>query len=337
MSPVVDTYFFMADTHAKQSGKRKRVSPPAIKTLDELIDFTMSYEAHIDYGFNANALDGIVFPLLRLRDMHGMDTVKTTLVRQILYLVQGYNTREDFLHTVITGKPGTGKTELAGIIAEVYAGLGFLQKGHVHAVKRPDLIGKFIGHTAVQTRQHIEEAFGGVLLIDEAYTIGRAQDDKDGFSKECVDEINRALTEHRDKFVCIIAGYDDALRNYFFSVNEGLESRFHWWYHIDDYSEAAVTAIFAGQVRDAGWEMTDDATEHLTHLIKKGDLTFDSFGRDTSVLFMKCRVAYSTRMFGKDRDFTITLDDLKEAHAMYTKNRRTKRQKSEPAYPHMYL
>ncbi len=297
------------------SKKRKRVDTPKIVTIDDLIEFAFNYDFELDYGFDTYRLDNILPSLIRLRDMHGMLTVKNTLVQQVLYFIQGYNTSEDFMHTVITGKPGSGKTELANILASIYAGVGFLEHGKVHSVRRADLIGMYIGHTTVQTRDHIARAFGGVLLIDEAYSIGK--NDKNGFDKECLDEINRSLTEYRDKFACIVSGYSDALDSTFFAGNEGLAGRFPWQYHIEDHDFKAVSAIFAQQVGALGWTLTNDANEYFAKLVKKGDLAFENFGRDTSIFFMKCRVAYSQRMLGRECDHTLTIHDVESAVALY--------------------
>jgi SpoVK/Ycf46/Vps4 family AAA+-type ATPase len=117
------------------------------------------------------------------------------------------------LHTVIEGEPGTGKTELAEKIGKVYLKLGILKNDIFKKVKRSDLIAGYLGQTAIKTARLIEECKGGVLFIDEAYSLGNAEgkDGRDSFSKECIDVLNQSLTENKNNFVCIIAGYKEDL------------------------------------------------------------------------------------------------------------------------------
>merc|ERR1711991_1200935 len=112
----------------------------------------------------------------------------------------GFN-NDDMLHTVITGPPGVGKTELGRILGHIYKGMGVLKKGHLKIVKRSDLIGKYLGHTAAKTQDVIDECSGGVMFIDEAYSLCN-KEGRDSFSKECIDTLNQNLTERRD-FLCI--------------------------------------------------------------------------------------------------------------------------------------
>ena len=130
------------------------------------------------------------------------------------------NLNDDMLHTVITGSPGTGKTELGKILGKVYKAMGVLSNGTFHIAKRSDLIGRFQGHTAVKTQEFIDKCKGGVMFIDEAYSLGN-KEQRDTFSKECIDTINQNLTERRD-FLCIIAGYRKELNKCFFAYNPGL-------------------------------------------------------------------------------------------------------------------
>ena len=176
--------------------------------------------------------------------MIGLDSLKNKLCHQILFYLQGLdNTNKDMLHTVIEGDPGVGKTEIAKILGELYCSLGILSKGTFKSVKRADLVGGYLGQTATKTLKILEENKGGVLFIDEAYSLGN-EEGKDIYSKECIDTITAFLSENRQDFVCIIAGYKKALRQCFFKYNAGLERRFPWSYTIDPYNDIELKLIF---------------------------------------------------------------------------------------------
>ena len=148
------------------------------------------------------------------------------------------------LHTVISGPPGVGKTQLAHILADYYNALGFLKTNKVVSVKRNDLVAGYLGQSAIKTKKKLDEALGGVLLIDEAYSLGDNAGGKDSFSKEVIDLLTSYLSEHASDLVCIIAGYKDALENRFFSQNEGLARRFTRRYVIDGYEGDELYEIF---------------------------------------------------------------------------------------------
>ena len=202
-----------------------------------------------------------------------MNKVKEDMVNQIVFFLQGFNKSDkcnecidcslgrecqqelnnDMLHTVITGPPGVGKTELGKILGQVYKEMGVLKKGTLKVVKRSDLIGKYLGHTAAKTQDVIDECSGGVMFIDEAYSLGN-KEGRDSFSKECLDTLNQNLTERRD-FLCIIAGYEESLDNCFFNYNEGLKRRFSFRYNITGYSAVELKQIFELKVKKESWNL----------------------------------------------------------------------------------
>jgi probable Rubsico expression protein CbbX len=133
------------------------------------------------------------------------------------------------LHMCFTGAPGTGKTTVAMMMAELLHRLGYLEKGHLVHAMRDDLVGQYIGHTAPKTKQVLERAMGGVLFIDEAYTLYRAEDSKD-FGQECTDILMQVMENERDRLVVILAGYKDRM-DHFFACNPGMSSRIA--HHLD--------------------------------------------------------------------------------------------------------
>ena len=234
-------------------------------------------------------------PLLELQKMIGLKTVKQNIFDQIIYYLQGLdNKNTDMLHTVIQGPPGVGKTHLSQIIAQIYKALGFLKSDKVVSVKRDDLIAGYLGQTAIKTRKKIKEALGGVLFIDEAYSLGD-KEGRDSFSKEAIDVLTAYLSEHPHDLVCIIAGYKKALKERFFSQNEGLERRFTQRFDIDEYEPADLRLIFFKIILDNEWDIenSDDIPDSFFETNKD---YFIFNGGDMLTLFGCCKKAHAKRL-----------------------------------------
>jgi len=222
--------------------------------------------------------------------------------------------QNDMMHTVIAGSPGTGKTELGKLMGEFYKELGILSKGTFKSVSRADLIGEYLGHTAVKTQKVIDECTGGVLFIDEAYSLGNSEL-RDSFSKECIDTLNRNLSEKRD-FLCIIAGYPKELDSCFFKYNEGLNRRFTFRYEITPYNGIELFKIFEGKVMSDEWKLYYDSLDSDQRIEEKTKLeklfndnmsTFPNFGGDIETLLFKCKISHSRRCVFSDSDARKTL------------------------------
>jgi SpoVK/Ycf46/Vps4 family AAA+-type ATPase len=238
--------------------------------------------------------------------MIGLEKIKNQIVNQIVFYIQKFNdNRNDMMHTCIEGDPGCGKTSLAKIIGEIYCSLGVLSSNKFNIVKRSDLIAGYLGQTAIKTQKVLDDSKGGVLFIDEAYSLGN-QEEKDFFSKECIDTINRFLTENKDDFVCIIAGYRDSLKSCFFSVNPGLERRFPWRYSIEPYTPQEIFEIFKHQVRINGYMLQDSAAS--AEFFKENSSFFRCAGGDTETFLGKCKIYHSNRVFFKPRRFRKILE-----------------------------
>ena len=165
-------------------------------------------------------------PLIELNNMIGMKELKKNILDQIIYFIQELNKSNcDFMHTVIYGPPGTGKTEIAKILGKIFSKMNFLSKGIFKKVTRSDLVAGYLGQTALKTKEVIKECLGGVLFIDEAYSLGNSEK-KDTFSKECIDTLCESLSDYKDNLMVIIAGYENELEQCFFNYNQGLNSRF---------------------------------------------------------------------------------------------------------------
>ena len=246
-----------------------------IKSLEDLIELGKMYDPllKVRYNIDLEKLSNLVKPLEKLQSMIGLNNIKESIVGHITYYLANLEEEtNDMMHTVITGPPGVGKTQLGQILGDIYYNLGILQGNKTKKrgrnskfkndgytfkiIKRSDLIGKYLGHTAVKTQKVIDSCEGGVMFIDEAYSLGNAEG-RDSFSKECIDTINQNLTEKKCNFLCIIAGYKDALENCFFAYNQGLSRRFTFRYNIEKYTAKELKLIFHEMVKKLGWTINE--------------------------------------------------------------------------------
>ena len=186
--------------------------------------------------------------LEELNSLIGMKMLKESIYCQILYYLQGLHTRNkthEYLHTMLYGTPGSGKTTVAKIIAKIYQGLNVLSKNSSFKIAhRNDFIAGYLGQTAIKTQKLLNSCVGGVLFIDEVYSLAPKNNDKDSFSKEAIDTLTSFLSEHKHDFCCIAAGYEYDIETCFFSMNKGLKRRFPWVHKIDKYSSLELAKIF---------------------------------------------------------------------------------------------
>mgnify|MGYP001302552182 CR=1 FL=1 len=179
-------------------------------------------------------------------------------------------------HMVFKGNPGTGKTTVARIFGRIFKEMGILSKGHLIEVERADLVGEFIGHTAQKTRELVKKALGGILFIDEAYSLARGGE-KD-FGKEAIDCLTKALEDKGNEFVCILAGYPDEM-DAFLELNPGMPSRFPIHLNFADYSVDELVKIADSLLEAKEYRLSVSAREklrqHLTRM--RQDIFEDNF------------------------------------------------------------
>lgn len=188
---------------------------------------------------------------------------------------QGLKADHQVLHMIFKGNPGTGKTTVARIIGKLLREMGFLTKGHLLEVERADLVGEYIGHTAQKTREHVKRALGGVLFIDEAYSLARGGD-KD-FGREAIDTLVKAMEDHKNEFVLILAGYSREMEMFLHS-NPGLPSRFPIQIQFADYDVGELLCIAEMMVEEREYKLSSSARERLKqHLYSKKNSPFTSF------------------------------------------------------------
>jgi len=197
---------------------------------------------------------------------------------------------------VFTGNPGTGKTTVARILARLYKQVGVLSKGQLVEVDRSNLVAGFVGQTAIKTQEQITKAMGGVLFIDEAYTLCNGGDND--FGQESIDTILKAMEDHRDDFVVIVAGYPDLMRK-FINSNPGLKSRFNKYFFFPDYTADELIRIFEMQYKKYEYTIDDNALETVKEfLVKLEELKSDNFAnaRDVRNYFEKIITQQATRI-----------------------------------------
>jgi hypothetical protein len=277
------------------------------------------------YAIDIKKIVNLIEPLNKLKRIIGMEKIKKQILDMILYYIQGFEKKNsDMLHTSIEGPPGVGKTKLGRILAHIYSALEIIPSKRFKRVRRTDLIGKYLGHTAHKTQEIIDEAEGGVLFIDEAYSLGD-NENRDSFSKECIDTINQNLTEKKKKLIVIVAGYQDQLDKTFFAVNEGLRRRFPFRFQIDGYNEKELSEIFISKIKKIKWKLNKNITEEfLNQFFKTNKNNFKHFGGDIETLVMNCKMTYSSRVIGKKNAYKKILikEDLESAYKTFIENKK---------------
>jgi SpoVK/Ycf46/Vps4 family AAA+-type ATPase len=238
----------------------------------------------------------------------------------ILFKIQDFDMYNNMMmHTVIEGPPGTGKTEVAKIIGKIYLAMGILYNNKFIKATRSQLIAGYLGQTAIATQKVIDSARGGVLFIDEVYSLG-SYDNKDSFSKECIDVINENLTERKTDFICIIAGYKEDIKKCFFNANKGLERRFPIRFQINNYDASELYSIFKKKVYENNW-FIDESIK--VDFFEKNYKNFNFFGGDMELLFNSCKRSHSRRVFTLDFETKkiLTIKDLQKGFESFLKHK----------------
>lgn len=260
-----------------------------------------------------------------LNELIGLEGIKRE-VNNLINMVTVHNLRKQnglktvdmSLHMVFSGNPGTGKTMIARLMARIYRSLGVLSKGQLVEVDRSGLVAGYIGQTATKTSEVIEKAKGGVLFIDEAYTLSSGKGEND-FGQEAIDTLLKAMEDNREDLIVIVAGYD-GLMDEFIHSNPGLESRFNRYLHFDDYNVDEMMSILELQLKKGQYVLDDSARIAVRDYIELSNTGSIAFGNARGVrnIFERLLVAQANRLSAasdltKEALMTLTEEDVKAA------------------------
>lgn len=268
------------------------------------------------------AQNGLTHILNELNRLIGLQDVKERVNQLVNYIsiqqkrkAEGLKTTELSYHCVFTGNPGSGKTTVARIVANIYYELGILGKGHLIETDRAGLVAEYVGQTAVKTNKIIDSALDGVLFVDEAYSL--IQGGENDFGREAISTLLKRMEDDRNRLVVILAGYNDEMKS-FIDSNPGLQSRFNNYIQFNDYSEKELFEIFIKMTEENDYIVESGAIEKLHNIFHTACLTKDkNFGNARYVrnLFENALQRQATRLsLSKDIDkgklMIITKDDL---------------------------
>ena len=278
------------EKQAPEAAGQKRADAPKAPPKENIEDLRKELDSYV----------GLTAVKQEVRDLINLAAVEQ------LRRKHGLPTADMSLHMVFTGNPGTGKTTIARLMARVYHSLDILSRGQLVEVDRSGLVAGYVGQTAIKTRKVIDSALGGVLFIDEAYALnsGGAND----FGQEAIDTLLKAMEDHRDDLVVIVAGYDGLMERFIHS-NPGLESRFNRFLHFADYTVQELLDIFRMQCRKGCYTLDPAAEAPLRALLEKRLEDAGSFGNARGVrnLFEQILVRQAGRLAAMD---TVSKEDL---------------------------
>ncbi len=271
------------------------------------------------------------------KELHGyigLDTIKSEVDSLINWIeimkarkAHDLPTPDLSLHMVFSGNPGTGKTMVARLMSRIYKSLGVLSKGHLIEVDRSGLVAGYVGQTAIKTSEVIQKAMGGVLFIDEAYALtNRGGTD---YGQEAVDTLLKAMEDHREDLVVIVAGYTELMQEFIHS-NPGLESRFNRFMFFPDYTIDEMLGIFEMRCGKSGYTLDEEGKEKLKEILEEQSQDSESFGNARGVrnLFERAISAQADRLASvkeeinkdtlmclKAEDLTAAMEDKKKEEA----------------------
>lgn len=279
--------------------KRQRTSSN-MSCINEMIHHIRKKTKYKDLAHHLKALDAMV----------GMEELKQSVVSQIQFIIcNDGKIDEHFLNTVLQGPPGCGKTTVAEILFNIWASLDIFDEAtEFTIVHRSDLVGTYMGHTANKTMKLLTKLSGGVIFIDEAYSLMNGE--KDDYGKEALDQINAFLSEEKGKTIMILAGYEKELDERVFESNPGLRRRFGWYFSIKPYNAEQLYKIFVKQLRKHKWFCDKNVKELFVENFDK----FEHAGGDTENIAFKAKLAYCKDNWNKRKqNRRLTREHVKKA------------------------
>lgn len=310
----------------KPRGRSKKLTEfkGSLTCIHDLI--LLAKEGTLYSNIDVKRLIAIQTDLIDLNSLIGLDDIKKSIFEQLIFYLQNMHLgSEMYLNTVIYGPPGTGKTTVAKLLGRMFSKLKVIKlpedyeyeddeedEGIFEVARRDNLIGEYLGSTSVKTQEFLEMCIGGVVFIDEVYSLGN-KDGGDSFAKEAIDTINLFLSENRDHFMMVVAGYKDEINQCFFKYNEGLRRRFMWYHTIDPYSPEQLRDILLSKLTQSQWKYTEDVKDSVLEAIKNNpDLFLDNAGSVENFITL-LKIKHSNRVLLLDSEYkkVINSQDIK--------------------------
>jgi SpoVK/Ycf46/Vps4 family AAA+-type ATPase len=279
------------------------------------------YQYNDDYfTINLEKVYKIKRPLIKLKKMVGLETIKNDIIDLILHYLITFEVNNTMLHMTLEGPPGCGKTKLAKIISQLLNKIEILSSDKIVYAKSTDLIAEYVGQTGSKTQKVINSALGGVLFIDEAYAIGNTNGREYNFGAECINVLNQNLSDNKNKFICIIAGYSNELDEMFFSFNPGLKRRFPFKFTITGYTFQELMKIFIQKVYKLGLKIDYDID--VESFFKDNYKEFKFFGGDIDIFLQNIKYANSRRTICNLNEKFITIEDFNKGFEKFKNSRK---------------
>lgn len=245
----------------------------SISTNDAMKQLILSRNSEITPNdtMERNISDSVEDILDEINELIGLESVKRLIHEIMAYSeiqkrrkIEGLKIDNLVMHMIFKGNPGTGKTTVARLLGRLYKAMGILEKGHLIEIERADLVGEYIGHTAIKVKEQVKNAIGGILFIDEAYSLARGGE-KD-FGKEAIDAMVKAMEDHKDNLILILAGYHQEMEQ-FIITNPGLRSRFPITITFEDYSIEQLVEIAELMVERREYKLTKGSKAKLFNIL----------------------------------------------------------------------
>lgn len=326
---AVDLFNMVGQLYIRLFGTTDDKEKSFNKYIERMEEYITSLDSSTDYSTTSDFSDikntAVVTnfdnTLAELNNLVGLDNIKHD-VDELISLAKMNKMRAEnglksiplSLHLVFTGNPGTGKTTVARILAKLYNEIGILSQGQLIEVDRSDLVAGYVGQTAIKTSEKIKEALGGILFIDEAYTLAK---DGNDFGQEAIDTLLKAMEDNRDDFIVIVAGYQAPMEK-FINSNPGLKSRFNKFFLFPDYSSDELSVIFRQICKKYDYSVSDDVLALVDqHIASVVATKTDNFANAREIRnYFERIVANQALRLSKLNDvsqtdlYTITVDDL---------------------------